>query len=273
MLAPDSTPVDITVVDCNGIHTVKVVFCKCTGIGNQFQQLLKAQLFAATVNIPQTVFTFDILRDFHLHTLSSKKMPYDFLYALQMKTDNTFPEEVKNPMQEFNCVIRLWQTLLIIKRSGGWHDLGHSFPLRKQEATAFPCFVCLEPGFNVAEGWAEDDNVDEEFLHLATAFWSLNGHFRLQRKQKIDDPNDVSLLEGSAMFPKDKWFNDIMAKHGKHSPQKSMCAKFKAMELQNRLKFKGTVISGVVAVQCACHGVFMSATNLSLGELYVTGIS
>ncbi|KAK1227310.1 hypothetical protein PQX77_009695 [Marasmius sp. AFHP31] len=271
MLAPDSTPVDITVVDCNGIHTVKVVFCECPGVGNWFQQLLEARLFPATVDIPQTVFTFDVLRDFHLHTLSSKKTPYDFLYALRMKTDNAFPEEVKNPMQEFNRVIRLWRTLLIVKRSGGWHDLGRSFPLRKQGATAFPCFACPEPGFNVAEGWAEDDDVDEEFLHLATAFWSLDGHYGLQRKQKIDDPDDVSLLEGSAMFPKDKWSNDIMAKHGKHSPQKSTCAKFKAMELQNRLKFKGTVISGVVAVQCARHGVFMSATDLSLGELFING--
>ncbi|KAL0058522.1 hypothetical protein AAF712_014799 [Marasmius tenuissimus] len=246
MLAPDSTPVNLTVVDCNGIHAVKMFLCECPGVGNRFQQLLKARFFPATVNMPQTVFTFDLLRDFHLHTLSSKKTPFDYMYALQMKTNNAFPEEVK--------VVGM--TLTIVSRSGNG-------------ATAFPCFACPEPGFNVAEEWAEDDDVDEEFLHLTMAFWLLDGHFGLQRKKKIDDPNDVSLLKGSAMFPKDEWFNKIMEKHGKHSPQKLNCAKFKVMELQNRLKFKGTVISGVVALQCARHGVFMSATDLSIGELFI----
>ncbi|KAL0070568.1 hypothetical protein AAF712_002407 [Marasmius tenuissimus] len=271
LVAPNSTPVNVTVVDCNGIHAAKIVYCQCPGSSGRFQQLLEARLFPATVDLPHTLFTFDLLKDFHVHTLSSKKTAYDYLYALRMKTDNAFPQDVKNPMQEFNRVIRLWRTLLIVKRSGEWHDLGRSFPLRKAGATAFPCFACPEPGFNVAEGWAEDEDVDDEFLHLATAFWSLDGHFGLQRRQKIDDPDDVSLLDGSAMFPKDDWFNDIMAKHGKRSPEKSNCAKFKVMELQNRLKFKGCVISGVVAVQCARHGVFMAATDLRLGETQIHG--
>ncbi|KAJ8087598.1 hypothetical protein PM082_006431 [Marasmius tenuissimus] len=253
-VAPDSIPVNVTVVDCNGIHTVKIIYCQCPGHSGRFQQVLKARLFPATVDLPQTLFTFDLLKDFHLHTLSSKKTAYDYLYALRMKTDNAFPQDVKNPMQEFNR-----------------HELGRSFPLRKPGATAFPCFACPEPGFNVAEEWAEDEDVDDEFVHLATAFWSLDGHFGLQRRQKIDDPDDISLLEGSAMFPKDDWFNDIMAKHGKRSPEKSNCAKFKVMELQNRLKFKGCVISGVVAVQCARHRVFMAAMDLRLGETQIHG--
>ncbi|KAL0058117.1 hypothetical protein AAF712_015211 [Marasmius tenuissimus] len=265
------SPLTFTIVDCNGIHTAKVEYCQCPNAPNRFQQLLEARLFPASVDKPETTFTFELLKDNHLHGLSSKKTSHDFMYALRMKTDNAFPEYVKNPIHEFNRVARLWRTLLIVKRCGGWHGLDSHFPLRKGGCLAFPCFACPEPGFNVGESWSEEEDVDEEFLHLASAFWSIDGHFGLRRRKRIEDPDDVSLLEGRAMFPKDDWFNGMLAKHGKRSPEKSSCSKFKAVELQNRLKFKGCVISGVVAVQCARHGIFMSATDLSLGETYIHG--
>ncbi|KAL0061228.1 hypothetical protein AAF712_011987 [Marasmius tenuissimus] len=270
-LAGHSSPRTMTIAGSNGIHTAKVTFCDCPGSGTRFEQLIRAHLFPATVDKSETAFTFDLLRDFHLHTLASKKTAYDYLYGLRMKTDNAFPEDVKNPLADFNRIARLWRTLLILKRAGIWHNLWHHFPLRKPGAVSFPCFACPEPGFNAPEDWLDGEEVDDEFIHLASAFWSIDGHFGLSRRNKRQDPDDISLLEGLAMFPQDKWFSDIMRVHGKNSPEKSNCAKFKVMELQNRLKFKGCVISGVVAVQCARHGVFMSATDLSLGESYIHG--
>ncbi|KAL0564209.1 hypothetical protein V5O48_017844 [Marasmius crinis-equi] len=261
-------PVSFTIMDCNGIHSTKVHFCGCAHSGSHMRQLLLARLFPATVDRPETAFTFELLEDYHLHTLASKNSAQDYMYAMRMKTDNRFPEKVKNPMQDFLRVTRLWHTLLIEKRSGQWHGLNEHFPLRDATSVSFPCFVCAEPGFNVPECWSEEEegDVDDEFIHLASAFWSMDGHFGLQRKNKIDDPDDVSLLEGRGMFPEDEWFRELLSKHGKQSQEKSSCAKFKVIEMQNRLKFKGCVISGVVAVQCARHGIFMAATDLSLGE-------
>ncbi|KAL0568821.1 hypothetical protein V5O48_013154 [Marasmius crinis-equi] len=264
-------PVPFTVVDCNGVHMTKVAYCECPNCKPHLEQLLEARLFPATVDQPETAFTFEVLKDFHLHSLSSKKTAYDYLWALQMKTDNRFLGKVKNPMQDFLRVARLWRTLLTVKRSGGWHDLSAHFPLQKADSVCFPCFACAEPDFNVAREWSEHeaDDIDQEFLHLATTFWSIDGHFGLQRKHKIDDPDDVSLLEARGMFPEGGWFKDFVSKYGKASPEKSSCAKFKVMELQNRNKFKGCVISGVVAVQCARHGIFMAATDMSLGETFL----
>lgn len=38
--------------------------------------------------------------------------------------------------------------------------------------------------------------------HLVMLYLSADGHFGLQRKSKVDDPDDISLLEGTAFFPK-----------------------------------------------------------------------
>lgn len=38
-----------------------------------------------------------------------------------------------------------------------------------------------------------------------------DGHFGLQRLSKVDDPDDVSLLEGSGLFPLDDEYNKYVA--------------------------------------------------------------
>jgi hypothetical protein len=50
--------------------------------------------------------------------------------------------------------------------------------------------------------------------------------------------------------------------------QKCTCSDLKAVRMQNIAKFKNSVISGVVAVQCARHGFFMPGglVDLKKGE-------
>lgn len=50
--------------------------------------------------------------------------------------------------------------------------------------------------------------------------------------------------------------------------QKCTCSDLKAVRMQNIAKFKNSVISGVVAVQCARHGFFMPGgmVDLKRGE-------
>jgi hypothetical protein len=38
----------------------------------------------------------------------------------------------------------------------------------------------------------------------------MDGHFGLQRLAKVDDPDDVSLLDGHALFPPDQRYNDYV---------------------------------------------------------------
>ncbi|ESK93531.1 hypothetical protein Moror_1638, partial [Moniliophthora roreri MCA 2997] len=266
-----------TLVDCNGIHRVLLVFCGCLRADSlRFEQLLLARIFPATVDDPETGFTFECLQDFHIQTLVSKKTAYNHLKSLQMKTDNCFPERVSDPIKEFLRVSRIWRMLLASKRAGQWHGiddggedgLSGSFPHWQAGRVVMPCLVCSEPGFNVSETWdiADWDAVDDEFIHLASYFLSADGHFGLQCKDKFDDPDDISMCKGHGIFPPTKWFTKFMKHHQKASPQKSNCMSFRVMEMQNKLKFKGSIVTGVVAIQCARHRVFTSAVDMSAGE-------
>lgn len=53
--------------------------------------------------------------------------------------------------------------------------------------------------------------------------------------------------------------------------QLGTCAHLRAARMQNIVKFKNAVVSGVVGVQCARHGFYMprSTVDLTKGEAYV----
>jgi CxC2 like cysteine cluster associated with KDZ transposases len=86
----------VTIVHTNGVHSRCIVFCSCKelGSGSDAMQLMENGLFPATINLPETVFTFTVLKDFHIHSLVSKKAPYDHIYALRKLTNSVFPHEV-----------------------------------------------------------------------------------------------------------------------------------------------------------------------------------
>lgn len=130
--------------------------------------------------------------------------------------------------------------------------------------------------------------LNAEYRHVDTLFITADGHFGLPRKDKIDDPDDVSLLSGRGIFPVDADFQKYLADVG-DSPevcgvyeilfnkeprlragQKSTCAKLNAVEMQNKLKFRGCKVTGVVSVNCARHNLFRfgSMVDLYKGERY-----
>jgi hypothetical protein len=89
-----STDILFTVVESNGVHSTQLSFCGCLGSPTKIEQLMHAQLFPATTKDPKMVFTFTVLKQFHLHNLESKKAAYDYLGALRRLTDNAFTADV-----------------------------------------------------------------------------------------------------------------------------------------------------------------------------------
>ena len=89
-----STEYLFTIVDSNGVHLTKLSFCGCVGSEERLKQLTRAQLFPTMTKDPRTAFTFSILKQFHLHTLESKKAAYDYLGALRRLSDNSFTADV-----------------------------------------------------------------------------------------------------------------------------------------------------------------------------------
>ena len=86
---PDHSIKDFAVVDISGIHTITLRFCACVGAPHARNQLLAASWFPASLDRPQTAFTFDVLDTFQLLNLQGKISAFDFYYSLDHKTDNT----------------------------------------------------------------------------------------------------------------------------------------------------------------------------------------
>ncbi|KAJ3576610.1 hypothetical protein NP233_g319 [Leucocoprinus birnbaumii] len=237
---------------------------------DKFLQLVRHQLFPSTVDIPQTVFTFDVLEDFHRHSLSAKVSAYDYFDALRRHTNAAFPHLVQNRYNEFRLAMRLWRTLALRRRSGQEHNIDLVLPHRRFGSLAVRCFACPEVGFNVEEWVLELSSEDK--IHIYTLYVSADGNFRLQRKRKNDDPDDKGLNKGNAYFVNDDSFQEYLESQGLTVKDvTSLCSKLKAVRQQDRSKFKDAIISGVVAIQCARHGLYLpqAMVDLTKGESFV----
>lgn len=105
--------VDFILVDVTGIHQTKFAFCQCVAVSqDRMDHLLRSQIFPATVKRPTMGFTFSLLRDFHLQTLSSKKSPYDYISAVRCRTNNAFPDDVSVSSNCLYMLLYLHMTLI-----------------------------------------------------------------------------------------------------------------------------------------------------------------
>ena len=96
---PSAHPRVMVIVHTNGYHKLPVSFCQCYGAMTEAIQLSNQKLFPATIEQPQTGFSFVVLNHFHQFTLSSKKSLYDYVDALVKLTNATFPQDVLVSLQ------------------------------------------------------------------------------------------------------------------------------------------------------------------------------
>jgi hypothetical protein len=105
---PNTSPGRRTIlVHTNGIHHTRIIYCHCAAAAIEPLQLAQAGYFPATIDRPETAFTFKLLKNFHAHSLSSKKSAYDYYSALQHLTNNAFPHTT--PVS-FCFFCHLWRT-------------------------------------------------------------------------------------------------------------------------------------------------------------------
>lgn len=87
---PVLTPRSFVVIHTNGFHPVTLLFCGCDEMhaaGTRVQQLLRYELYPATLEDPTTCATFRLMENFHLLTLQSKVTVYNYYMTLQKLTD------------------------------------------------------------------------------------------------------------------------------------------------------------------------------------------
>ena len=88
---PQPGPRDFMVMHTNGLHPVAVQFCDCDKLyeaGDALCQLLRYELYPATIVNPTTCFTFRLLDTFQILTLQSKIAAYDFYMSMDYLGDN-----------------------------------------------------------------------------------------------------------------------------------------------------------------------------------------
>ncbi|KAL0060345.1 hypothetical protein AAF712_012850 [Marasmius tenuissimus] len=246
-------------VDTNGIHASLVTFCKCGTFFDKWRSLFELDFFPATVKDPQLVFTFRLLRDYQLKLLQSGITPFAYMKALHRQTENVFTGNVPDPYKQFMFITRIWPYFEAEKRFGHLHGIDKVQTGRRPGNLIVYCPVCPDPT-NMEPGW---EKTPQNLRHLHQTHLTLDGNFQANHFAKNSDPNDVSLWGGRAYFPVDAVYKTHLQKAGSDfTTEKCLCGlTIKAIEKQNRVKFKNMDISGIV--NCQCDHIFQ------LGERFV----
>ncbi|GLB39022.1 hypothetical protein LshimejAT787_0601840 [Lyophyllum shimeji] len=259
---PVSKPPRVTViVHVNGVHRALIEYCYCKLVSDA-EQLVRARLFPSTMKHPETAMTFAVLKHFHISNLTSKKSAYDYAKTFTSLTNNAFPQKVPDRYREFAAVARVWSHLALVRRTGQAHGIDAILSHRRRNSLTVRCPACIEVGFNIDPDILNAATVEE--VHKYTLFLSTDGNFRLQRKNKNDDPDDTALNDGNAYFVPTEAYKEYLKHTNSVREEPPSCSHLQAGRLQNVVKFKNAVISGVVAFQCARHGFYMPQGTVDL---------
>jgi CxC2 like cysteine cluster associated with KDZ transposases len=83
-----TTTHSLSVLNIDGFHAFSVAFCACEASPPQHLQLFDNKLFAASINSPKTVFTFELLRHFRIYHLESKGSAFSYIHSLYRLTND-----------------------------------------------------------------------------------------------------------------------------------------------------------------------------------------
>ncbi|KAN0130001.1 hypothetical protein V8E53_012155 [Lactarius tabidus] len=141
----------LTVVDCQGVFTMEVLFCACSDRRSKEEQLLGTRLFPATFKQIETVFSFAVLDNFLVDNLECKTTAQQYFSKLQSMTSTMFPDYVQNRYKQLLHASRQWRDLKNRMKSG----LGHKAEQETSEdgSMSIFCPACPQPGVNLPNDW------------------------------------------------------------------------------------------------------------------------
>ncbi|KAG0691507.1 hypothetical protein DFH29DRAFT_986263 [Suillus ampliporus] len=228
---------NLVIVHSTGVYSHSVSWCQCPGAEKaRHLHLMKAKLFPASINRPQSAFTFDVLDNFLIDALDSVG-----------SLNNAFPDKIP--------VSRIWRDLVNRKRFGFGHDTERS---PGPGDLALYCSACPQPRINLPTSWRYDY---EEYV--------VDGNFTAQHmKMKIPE-DDVSLADGKGYMvtegPYQAHIHDSIEER-----EKSTCSNHWAVNAANvqRSNLRAT---GVGATACARHGCFVphAVVDFQKGERHM----
>ncbi|TFK61991.1 hypothetical protein BDN72DRAFT_777650, partial [Pluteus cervinus] len=257
---------NFVILDISGIHSVKLRLCACARVNEAHIQLLRADLFPATVTTPQTAATFRLLEIFEILSYESKITVLELYQALFRITDNTRADTSRERYSALLRIVREWRHLKLLKRGGRGHDPAGVAATGEGECAVL-CPACPQPGKNMSPGW-ETASEEDSFLHAL--FIGIDANFRLKRKGVSSDKLDPGLGQGIAYIVEERAYKEHLAKHMNDKEQKSSCSNHNAVNLMDTKPGKEYAATGLVKVECIRHEFHRpcGAGDLQRGERY-----
>ncbi|KAF7797641.1 hypothetical protein EIP86_008841 [Pleurotus ostreatoroseus] len=266
--APSPAPRDFLVIHTNGFHPINVLYCQCDRVhiaGTRVQQLLRSELFPATMQDPHTCCTFRVLETFHILTLQSKINQYDYYKSLEKLTDNTGLRMRYDRLKSFLRMVREWRHLKALKRAGRGHESG-GIDATGPGDLCVRCPACPRPGFNLPANW-QDAPDDVKFIY--TMFIAIDANFRLKRRAISNETRDPALGSGLGYFVEDTTYRAHLAEYVDQE-EICTCTGLAALLQANKRWSKGYAATGVGMACCVRHGFILpnGVGDLQVGERY-----
>ncbi|KAH9017644.1 hypothetical protein EDB85DRAFT_1874299, partial [Lactarius pseudohatsudake] len=259
----------LTIVDRSGIFEMEAVFCVCSEMDNQDEQLLQSGLFPATFKQIRSLFTFSVLDDFLNDNLECKTTAQQYYSKLQSLTSRMFPSLVPNMYK---------QLLRTVVTSCQWRDLksrmeqglGHqSEETALDSSMAIFCPACPQPGINLPNDWKTRYepyvSAPDEVLNELIRTFIMDGNFSAEHMRHRSGERDVALSAGMAFMANPELYKAHL-QSGTEIVQPSTCNTYKAIEQANSSRAHLDV-TGIGATAC-CHGFFVptSVVDFQKGE-------
>ncbi|KAK6996428.1 CxC2 domain-containing protein [Favolaschia claudopus] len=253
------------VLDNNGIHSLNIDFCRCSGAASEVAQLLNVGWFPATHQDPSTAATLSLLRRFHKLNLQARLPGYDFYNSLVLLTNAAGLGKVPDRLQQFMNMVREYRHLQMCIRAGRGHDLGGIAGTQPGEL-AMPCRACPHPGINLPDGW---ENAPPEVAWIYRQFVSEDANFKMKGRAQSTRENDPTLGPGWAYMVASDSYLKFLAEHIDED-EISHCVSFAALWSANNKRSKGLRATGIGSVSCSRHEMFrpLGTGDLQKGEKY-----
>ncbi|TFK58945.1 hypothetical protein BDN72DRAFT_781409 [Pluteus cervinus] len=256
----------LTILHINGVHSVRVNYCRCHRAKNRFIQLLRFRLFPATVISPQTAASFELLNFFQLLGFMSKASGFELFQTLTRLTSN-IGNPVPNRYKALMCMLREWRHIRLMKRMGQGHKVG-GINSATEGSCAVLCPACPQPGINLPPDY-NDGPLSKTWIY--SLFIAIDANFRLKRLDVSSDISDPDLNGGTAFVVNEKNFKAFLKEFGEKIPDDtSTCNNHDAIKSASVRGGKGIAASGVGTVDCR-HDMKRptSIGDLQKGERYV----
>ncbi|KIJ39692.1 hypothetical protein M422DRAFT_174794, partial [Sphaerobolus stellatus SS14] len=140
----------MTVMDINGLHNVRLTWCRCYGFRSLADELFRLKWIPATLVRPGTAFTFRVMQHFQMLSHVARTTAWDFCTAIQRITDNVQPELLPDIYRSFNQIQRHWRVTRAYK-CGGLTKIRGNEGSENTERLGLQCVSYPWPGKNIPD--------------------------------------------------------------------------------------------------------------------------